>query len=83
MHQHYPSCFEVDAIIPLALRISNQIFAINSPYSKVKIRKVLGRYKRSAKCRKNLITGANKLDLSITCGFLITSLKSRKGVRKW
>ncbi|MCA0254814.1 MAG: ProQ/FinO family protein [Proteobacteria bacterium] len=42
LQQHYPSCFKVDEIIPLALRINNQIFAINSKYSKVKIRRFLG-----------------------------------------
>lgn len=74
MQQHYPSCFEVDAIIPLALRINNQIFAINSKYSKVKIRRFLGMDTRSAKYRKNLITGANRYNLDRS----ISSLSFRK-----
>ncbi len=63
LQQHYPVCFKVDKVIPLAVGISNQIFAINSPYSKVKIRRFLRRYTRSAKYRKNLMIGVNRYNL--------------------
>ncbi len=63
LQQHYPSCFKADRITPLAVGISNQIFAINSPYSKVKIRRFLRRYTKSAKYRKNLMIGANRYNL--------------------
>ena len=64
MQENFPKCFTGKNILPLALGIHNQIFALNDlQFSRRKIRQFLRRYTNSKEYRKTLIAGNERYDL--------------------
>ena len=64
MQEHFPQCFAGKDILPLALGIHNQIFALGDlPFSLRKIRQFLQKYTHSKEYRKTLIAGNDRYDL--------------------
>ena len=64
MQENFPKCFAVKDILPLALGIHNQIFALNDlKFSRRKIRQFLRRYTNSKEYRKTLIAGNERYDI--------------------
>ena len=66
LNQHYPRAFPKKGdLVPLAVGIHNQILAIDDlPFSRINIRRFLGKYTRSKDYRKNLLAGKNRFDLN-------------------
>jgi hypothetical protein len=81
MREHYPKCFPTTAIpLPLAIGIHEQLFAIpDLPFSKMKIRKFLGKYTKSYNYRQQLIIGNDRMHLDGSIGSKILEVE----IPKW